>query len=412
MGDLTNRAAPVPWRAVVLAITGVQAVMALMTRTMPLFGVELTARAGMPPEAVGQLASATAFGSMVFFLWGPEFLRRVDARRQLQGGLILSAVAVLAGLVPLWGVMVLAALAIGLGYGPATPAGSDVLMRIVPARRRSTIFSIKQAGVPLGGMVAGVALPLVAAATGLVDVALAVAAGLALAAAALLALWPLPLEPAAAQSRQSFLARIPALLRAPLNSLPLLASVPELRRTMAAGFTLGIGQGVIMAYFPVYMTVHVGWSLAAAGALFGLLQALGIAGRIGMGWMADRIGSTGRMLVWLCFLSGGTMLLMAGFGPDTPAVWLVLVSCLAGLTVISWNGVFLTGLAEAAPEGRVGEITGVGTFILFAGFVVTPLVMQGLFALTGGYGAGMALAGLAPITAGLLLRRSLRRDWP
>ncbi|MBL4916792.1 MFS transporter [Szabonella alba] len=409
MGDLTPSDTQVPWRGVVLAITGVQAVLALLTRTMPLFGVALTARAGMPPEAVGQLASATAFGSMVFFLWGPEFLRRVEARRQLQGGLVLAAIALLAGLAPVWWIMVLAALAIGLGYGPATPAGSDVLMRIVPPARRSTIFSIKQAGVPLGGMVAGMALPLIAAATGMVDAAIAAAAGLALVTAALLGLWPLSLEPAAADRAQPFLARMLALLRAPLRSLPLLATVPELRRTMAAGFTLGIGQGVIMAYFPVYMTAHVGWSLAAAGALFGLLQALGIAGRIGMGWMADRIGSTGRMLVWLCFLSGATMLLMAGFGPDTPAVWMVLVSCLAGLTVISWNGVFLTGLAEAAPEGRVGEITGVGTFILFAGFVVTPLVMQGLFALTGGYAAGMALAGLAPVTAGLLLRQSLRR---
>src|SRR5690606_12993003 len=56
------------WIGLVAVITAIQAVVALMTRVLPLFGLPLTLAAGVPPEAVGQLAAATSFGSMVFFL--------------------------------------------------------------------------------------------------------------------------------------------------------------------------------------------------------------------------------------------------------------------------------------------------------------------------------------------------------
>ncbi|WP_417276298.1 hypothetical protein [Castellaniella sp.] len=44
--------------------------------------------------------------------------------------------------------MTVGALLIGLGYGPITPA-----------HRMSFVFSIKQTGVPLGGVLAGLVVP-------------------------------------------------------------------------------------------------------------------------------------------------------------------------------------------------------------------------------------------------------------
>jgi hypothetical protein len=54
---------------------------------------------------------------------------------------------------------VLGVLLIGLGYGPSPAAGSEVLQRYSPPDRRSLIFSVKQAGVPAGGVLAGLVLP-------------------------------------------------------------------------------------------------------------------------------------------------------------------------------------------------------------------------------------------------------------
>lgn len=408
--DDTIEPAPVAWRGVVACVTVVQAVQALLLRTVPLFAVPLTSLAAMPPEAIGQLVAASAFGSMVFFLWGPELFRRLNERQQLQTGLVLCAAGLMLCLVPSWWVMVLASFAVGFGYGTAAPAGSSVLLAVAPPRRLSTILSIKQAGVPAGGLLAGLVLPLVALATGAISMTFAVAAMLALAAAAMLWIWRFPMEPPPpARTGLTLGPRLRETLIAPLRMMPLLIRTPVLRRTMIAGISLGIAQSVLLAYLPLYMEQHVGWTMAAAGALFGLVQGLAIAGRIAMGWVADRAGGAERTLVWLCLGSGLTMLGLAAFQPGQ-AIWLVLpVILCAGMTVISWNGVFITGLAIGTPRAQVAGVTGVGTFVLFGGMVLGPLAVQALIGLTGGYTAGMVLAGLCPLVTGLALLLTGRR---
>ena len=57
----------------------------------------------------------------------------------------------------------------------------------------------------------------------------------------------------------------------------------------------------------------------------------------------------------------------------------------------------------------MGEATSAGTFILFAGYVLCPLLMQGLVHLTGGYATGLILAGLTPALAGVALMLGARR---
>ena len=58
--------------------------------------------------------------------------------------------------------MLLASVAIGIGYGLNNPAASEMLSRFTPKRRRNIVFSLKQSGVPLGGILAALALPLLA----------------------------------------------------------------------------------------------------------------------------------------------------------------------------------------------------------------------------------------------------------
>ena len=55
---------------------------------------------------------------------------------------------------------------IGLGYGPITPASSQVLARTTPPARMALTFSIKQTGVPAGAALAGAVLPALALAVG------------------------------------------------------------------------------------------------------------------------------------------------------------------------------------------------------------------------------------------------------
>lgn len=397
------------WRGFVAIITAMQAVLALMTRTLPLFGLPLTLAAGVSPAAAGQMAAATSLGSMLYFLWGPAFVTGISAQRQLQGGAILSALAILLCLSANWGAILLAALLIGVGYGPSAPAGSDLLMRIVPVRRRGLAFSVKQAGVPLGGLAAGLVLPAVAMGYG-VPAALWLAAGIALGAAIVLGWWSGALARVEGPMGKAVMPRVTELIHAPLHLFRLMLGDPQLRLITCAGLGLGIAQGVLLAYYPVVLSDHVGYSLAAAGMAFALLQGLGIVGRVFLGWLSDRIARDRSMLIWLCVASGVTMLLIATLGPGSAPVLVAVLSALAGVTVISWNGVFLSLLAASAPEGRVGEITAAGTFVLFSAFVVSPLIAQIFFTGGEGYGAGLVVAGLAPlVSAGILACRRQRQ---
>ncbi len=408
MGDLTKAVAPDSgtgdWIGLLAVVTAIQAVLAMMSRVLPLFGVPLTAAAGMRPEAVGQLSAATSLGSMIFFLWGPALLSRLGALAQLRLGCVATAGALVFCLPGHWAPMLVAAFIIGLGYGPSTPAGSDLLMAVTPRARRATAFSIKQAGVPIGGLAAGVILPPIAIYSGGTTAALMAAGAVALLAALVLPLWRGAVDGPPNPIRQIGRGR----LRAPLDLLALISATPELRQITLVGLGLGIAQGVLLGYLPVYLSDHAGWSIAGAGLAFGVLQAAGIPGRIAMGWFSDRMGDALRCLVWLSFLSGATMLALATFGPAAPTWWIVLVLAVAGVTIMSWNGIFLLGLAEAAPPGRVGESTSAGTFVLFAGYVVSPLAVQGVFALTGGYAGGFVVASLAPALAGMLVRARRR----
>lgn len=401
------RTAPTPsWVLIVVTVTLVQAVLALMIRVLPLLGMPLTQASGLPPEAVGQLSAAAAFGSMCFFLWGPTALVRLSSLQQLQLGCVISAAALLLCLFVRWEGMLLASFIIGVGYGTATPAGADLLMKVVPKARRATIFSIKQAGVPLGGLAAGLLLPFVALNFGGVPAAMITASVLALGSAGALALWRATMDDNPSPNRALPLRDF---AMAPVRLIGLLIRNRQLRLLTIAGFCLGVTQGILMAYYVVFLSDHAGWSLAAAGAGFALLQAAGVAGRVILGWISDRIGDMVRALSGLCFFSGATMALLATIGPDSTVVWIVLLSILAGITVISWHGIFLTGLAETAPEGQVGEITAAGTFVLFSGYVLCPVLIQTVFAATEGYATGLVISGVAPVLAGTALMIGARR---
>jgi MFS family permease len=393
-------ARPAGWIAAVAGTTLVQAVLALLIRTQPLLGAPLTEAAGVPPASVGLLSSAASLGSTIFFLWGTSALAAMDSVRQLRAGCVLAAGAILLCLSSSWSLMLVAAFLIGIGYGPSAPAGSDILTRVAPPSRRALVFSIKQAGVPLGGFVAGLLLPFALLHGGLAA-ALAVATAIALLSALTLGWWVQPEHAPAPRAAQPLRPRLDVL--APVLMLRMILGSRQLRALTLSGLGLGAAQGVLLSYYPVFLINEIGLSLAAAGAAYALLQGFSIGGRIVMGWASDAIGSSSVALIALGFASAASMALVAALGPDTGAITLALVSALAGVTVVSWNGVFLAALASLAPQGQVGHITSAGTFVIFMGYVVSPLAMSGVVTATGSYSVGFGLAGLVPAATAAVL---------
>ena len=166
-------------RALVVALvlaTLVQAFIAMALFAPAVLAPAAQAGIGVAASFVGMFVSvAFVAAAFVASLGGGQVVRYGPVRVS-QFCLLWTAagMALFTTGVPL--MIVCSALAIGLGYGPITPASSAMLVARTPQRLRNVVMSIRQSGVPLGGALAGALLPGLAVAFGWRTAALAVVA--------------------------------------------------------------------------------------------------------------------------------------------------------------------------------------------------------------------------------------------
>jgi MFS family permease len=370
-------------------MVAVQTATALLSRVTPTLAPALAAERGWSDSVVGYLSSLGTLGSILFLAAGAPLMRRLGSIRSLQTGLVLGILGLLLLLPPTAAAAGLASLLIGIGYGPSSPAGNDVLHRTAPPERRAMIFSIKQAGVPVGGVLSGIMIAPIAAAYGwrasLVVVGLCVAA-------VILAAQPMRGVLDAGRARDQRLS--PAVFLSPANLLSPLKALTEstsLFRLAAAGTCLAFGQGIWFGYLVTYAVSVLGYDLASAGVLFAIMQGASFFGRIGLGWLADKLGSPRQLLAFMGLTSGLTTLAWAFAGPHWPYWAVCALAAVAGVTATSWNGVQLSEVARACPPGRVREASAGATLVIFLGYVAGPSGFATLLAITGRYEWGLAL---------------------
>lgn len=155
-----------PWVAALGVTLLMQVIASFMAQSLPVVAPLLTESAGLAAEAIGQLSALNALGTVLFLAFGGPFLARFGPVRMLQAGAALSALGLLALGLGTPAAMMIAAVVLGIGYGPSPPAGSRILAAAAPAGHRSLIFSVKQAGAPVGGVLAGLVTAPVASSLG------------------------------------------------------------------------------------------------------------------------------------------------------------------------------------------------------------------------------------------------------
>ena len=353
----------------------------------------LLAQMGLGPVMVGVYVAVVYFAAMLSSQWGATLVRRWGPIRTSQAALLASAAGVLlVATASPWGAGA-GALLIGLGYGPITPASSEMLARTTPADRFALVFSVKQSGVPLGGVIAALAVPGLLEASG-AGVALAAVAALCIVGVLLAATLRARLD--AWRDRAS---PLPSIART-LAPLRLVFAHPGLRRLALCSLVFSAVQVSLTAYAVTFLHGELGWGLVAAGAAMTASQVAGALGRVAWGWLADRNGSTRGMLLALAAgmaLCGVLMLLL---GPHTPHAAVVLLLAAYGATAIGWNGVFLAGVARSVPHDAAAAATAGSLFFTFFGVVIVPPIFGALGSASGSL--GIAFAALALPLAGAM----------
>ena len=399
---MENTPSPTPpsVRAMMVPLVSMTVVQTMVTTAgfaVPVFAVPLARDLGIAPGTVGFYMSAVFSTAMVSALMAGHGVRRFGAIRMVQLALAAAAMALLTLSTGALALVVIAALFMGLAYGPTTPASSHILARTTPPRLMPLVFSIKQTGVPAGGALAGLLVPPMVLAWGWRGASVAIAV-VCLVAIPILQ----PLRGRLDHDRAPG-AQIQGGFLAPIR---LVLGEPTLRRMAFMSFSFSAVQMSMIAYLVTYLIEVVGLDLVAAGLVLAAAQLAGVTGRIVWGAASGTVIDARRLLIGLGIVMSGASLATAGFAPGWPPLAIYATAVLFGATAIGWNGVFLAEFARIAPTGEAGMATAGAVFVTFGGIVVAPglfgLLLAGGLGYTGGF---VMLALIALIGTGLAVGR-------
>lgn len=392
-----------PWLAFMISVLSLIG-LASLHLFMPVLAPILMRAAGQPPEAFGWVGGALYLGAVWMYVANSAFTPTLGPIKALQVG---SLIAVTGAFLTLAGDMLpilIGAALMGFGYASTTPAGSQILADHTPKAYRSTLFSIRQAAVPLGGIVAGTIGGALIAAYGW-RIALALVAAVCILVCLLLFLAPKSLN----ESRPRKPFRTANLLSLTNIAEPfrIVAAVPGLVQLAVACVGFAAVQGATVAFYVIFLTVGLGLDLKLAGLLFASMQASSVAGRVILGIAADRIGSPMPVMKLLSVTSCLSALALAAMTPAWPVWCLFAVAIFSGFSISTWNGLYLAQIANITPTERVSEATAGTTFFVFATYAVTPPIAGILIRLLG-YRAMFAIMALAACLPGLVLLYGFR----
>jgi len=364
---------------------------------LPVMAPAVAADTGLAPSLLGVYSFLVWSSALVGSALAGELIARLGAVRVVQGSLALSAVALGVGAIGWTPALAAVPPLLGIACGVETPASSDILARVTRPEHRTFIFSLKQTGVQVGGMLAGVVYPAVLPALGW--------RGAMAALAALILAWALALEPM--RRRVDPVPRAARPLARGSGRLALVWRHRALRDLGTASFVFHAMQICLNTFLVAYLVGEHGYSLAAAGLALAVAQFGGFVGRLGF-WLV--IGP--RLGVMTLLVGVGFGMTAAGLATGLAAgvlspVALGALCFLFGLTASGWNGVYLAEIARQAPPGEIARVTGGVMMISYGGLILGPIAFSAATAALS-MGAGYVLLAAGTFVGTLVLRGARR----
>jgi MFS family permease len=390
-----------PGRLLFVAVAALfvhQTLVAMSRLALPVLTPLVSEDLGISPALIGAYSGILSLSATVLALGAGGLIERHGAWRMCQITLITTSIAFF---VAIPGTLLLfAAMAVLVGPGPgvATPASSQVLARCCPPKQAPFYFSIKQTGVPAGGLLAGTLVPFLALRFGWQGSFLAI--GILYVGLAFL-LQPFRAEfddDLRRQSRHSWVADA-------RSTLKRVTADSRLREMVLAAFAFVGLQAAFDSFFVTFLVKGLGYSLTAAGTLFAAAQGVSICARILWGWIAGRFLPARKVLAWLGMMMAVATATMGLAAPEWSVAAVAAVAMVYAATAFSWNGVLLAEVARLAPADKVGATTGGIIVFIMGAATLYPVVFAAILATTGSYGWGYMAAAVPALLVGAHLHR-------
>jgi predicted MFS family arabinose efflux permease len=378
---------------VVLATFATQMVVTMSNSTLPTIAPKVAEALGVQPALIGYQVSLLFGGAVVGTLFGGSFTRRYGACRTMQASVSLSALGLLTMILPSLVAIVAGSLIAGFGQGILNSATAHLLVKYTPPERRNLLFSIKQSGVPFGGMVVALSAPIVALTLGWQWSVLSVVAVILIVLVLVQPMrqaWDADRDPHADVSQQK------------LGGVALVVAQPALRWISLTGLLFAGVQRCLLTFTVIYLVAERGYSLIEAGVMLSVTQVGGVLGRLAWGWIADRYSSLAVLVVIAVVSVLDTFALMA-LQSDWPRSSVYAIFFIFGAAALGWNGVLHAEAARLSPPGLASVVAGGSTFFVFGGVLLGPSVFALLYGVIGSYSATFGLMAAASALGGVLL---------
>lgn len=369
-----------------LALTGIAPLVA------PAFGVE--------PHYVGYQISVIYAASMLASAGAGTLIQHRGPVQVEQLALLCFGLALLLLTSANPWLAIVASLVIGVGYGVQNPASAQILGAVTPPHRRSLIFSIKQAGVPIGGVLASLMFPAMVPVLGW-QTALALASIPCLAMIGVLAIKGAPSRPPR-PARIDLWGNFMYEQRLVWGSAPL--------RTLAVLGMLYSSLQLSLSAFTVIMLAEHGWPLVQAGLVAGGVQACGALGRVCWGGLGDRFG--GFQVLAVIGVVSMTCMIALWQLDALPAVVAIAVLCLFGFCMSGWNGVVLAECTRHCAPEDAGRVIGGALVYTFLGVMIGPAAMAGIYTACNDYGTSFLLVSWVAALGAILSVRAVCKGKP
>lgn len=352
---------------------------------------------GISRTQIGLLITTATFGAALISPWAGTLTDRLGGRRALVL-LLVSAGIGFAGLAlaPSYWWMPIPVVVATLAQAGGNPTTNKLIATHTPPGRRGIVTGVKQSGVQAGIFVAGVTLPVVAAAIGwrwaFGVVVIVPVVGL------LGAYGWLPADrPVSAGN--------PRGKAVPSGSLP--AAIVFL---MVYGGLMGFGAAYTFL-IPLFAEEALGMSEQAGGVAAGLVGLVSLVARIAWSRHADIRGRHYATLAMMAVGSVGAALVF--LLAQEAASWLLWVGAIAtGLTSSSWNSVGMLAVIDHAGAEMSGRASGVVMLGFLTGLGVAPTLFGWLIDRTDSYTpmwlTSAGVLGMAAVLSLWWLRRPQR----
>ena len=375
----------------VAALIAGHAISSMALLVLPAVAPAVAREYGVDASLIGYQISLVTAGMLASLAMLGNLSRKLGGARTNQLGHVMVATGMLLMLAPSASFLIAGSLVVGVGYGFLTPSASYLLMRFTPDARRNFVFSVHQAAIPLGGILAAVGAPWVAVTVGW-RWAVALNAVLLFAVVALMqrerAGWDDDRNPAHR-----------AVSPTPFTGVAGIWRVRGLRLISVAGGCLCWVQFCVSSFTVVACVEMLGMNMVAAGTVLLAVQLGSTAGRLLAGAIADAVGNAKRVLAGIAGLAAATCIASAWLAPAWPLPLVYALFALLGMTSGGWGGILFGEVGRLAPPGQVSmTFSGSLVYINFGKFVGT-IVFANVYAFSRSYGFAFATVAVPALIA-------------